>query len=239
MSEPVFPPLMTSQPVEANVDPFENACARATLGCDSGLVVHRIDADWLRAAIVFAPEVPLKDAVIMLAVCGVGFQNALGALAPPEVAVHLEWDGRIRINGASCGRLRMAASPDDQTGDLEAEPDWLVIGLELPLLPQSDTPGNRPDETTLFEEGCSDVAPVQLLESWARHTLVWINRWTGEGVQPLHEAWRGLAHNMGEEITLYGLTGSFLGVDERFGMLLRQQDTTELLPLTRLLEQIQ
>ena len=59
------------------------------LGCDAGLVVHNISPDTLRAAIVFAPEVTLEEAIVMLPTCGIGFQNALGALAPPAVAVHL------------------------------------------------------------------------------------------------------------------------------------------------------
>ncbi|MEX0343645.1 MAG: DUF4444 domain-containing protein [Rhizobiaceae bacterium] len=232
MSSLVFPPLMSGQEVEANVDPFENACGRAALGCDSGLVVYRFDPDWLRAAIVFAPEVPLEDAVVMMPACGVGFQNALGALAPPEVAVHLEWSGGIRVNGAACGRLRMAASSKVPS----VEPDWLIVGIEIPLLPAGDSPGNDPARTTLFEEGCAEVEPPRLLESWTKHTLVWINRWVGEGVEPLHEAWRGLAHNMGEETAELGHSGVFLGVDERFGMLLRKGDDTDLLPLTLLLE---
>ncbi|PTX54596.1 biotin-(acetyl-CoA carboxylase) ligase [Litoreibacter ponti] len=230
MTEPTFPPLMSGQAV--TVDPFEKACAQAALGCDAGLVVHHLASDTLRAALVFAPEVPLADAMAMLPVCGVGFQNALGALAPPEVAVHLQWDGGIRVNGASCGRLRVAASGDDP----DVEPDWLVVGLELTLWPDSDETGHTPDKTALYAEGCADVDAVALLESWTRHTLVWINRWADEGVEPLHKEWRGLAHGIGEDTARDGLTGTFLGVDERFGMLLRDDATTHLIPLTTLLE---
>ncbi len=231
MTAPSFPPLMSGQAVDGNIDPFENACARAALGCDPGLVVYSLTKDQLRASIVFAPEVPLKDAVVMLPACGIGFQNALGALAPPEVSVHLAWDGGVLINGAWCGKLQIAAS----TGDPEIEPDWLVVGLEVPLLPVSDAPGATPDQTTLFEEGCAEVDPEQLLESWAKHTLVWINRWNDDGVEPLHEVWRGLAHNMGKAMEFDGRDGTFVGVDEHFGMLLRDGQSTQLLPLTMLL----
>ena len=41
---------------------------------------------------------------------------------------------------------------------------------------------------------------------------------------------------MGEVITQNGLTGTFLGTDEGFGMLLRDDETTHLIPLTTLLE---
>jgi biotin-(acetyl-CoA carboxylase) ligase len=225
-----FPPQMTG---EASVsDPFEHAVMRAIQGCDAGLVAYRVAADRMGAALVFAPEVPLREAMAMLPLCGVGFQNALGALAPPEVAVHLEWAGRIRVNGALCGGLRVMASDRDPA----AVPDWLVVGFSLPLMMLTDAPGIRPEETALFEEGCSEVEPGTLVEAWARHTLNWIARWEAEGTKPLHAEWRGLAHGMGETIRFAGRSGIFLGVDEAMGMLLRDDQTTHLIPLTDLLE---
>ncbi len=232
MSEIAFPPLMSGLAVTGQEDPFETACQRAVLGCDSGLLTYNLSADLMRAALVFAPEVPLLKAMAMLPTCGIGLQNALGALAPPEVAVHLEWGGGLRINGGRCGRLRVAAS----TSDPEATPDWLVVGLELPLWPASEDTGETPDQTALYAEGCADVKAPALLESWARHALHWIARWEEDGVEPLHAEWRGLAHGLGEAGQWNGASGTFLGVDEDFGMLLREADTTRLIPLTTQLE---
>ena len=232
MSTPAFPPLMSGLAVSGAIDPFEKACAMASLGCDAGLIVHNITANRLLAALVMAPEVPLEEAMAMLPACGVGFQNALGALAPPEVAVHLEWPGGIRINGAACGHFRVAAGGSDPA----ALPGWLVVGIDLPLMQINERPGDRPDQTALYDEGCAEVDPVALLESWARHTLVWINRWEEDGGKDLHAEWRPLAHDMGEDVRQNGIAGKFLGVDERFGMLLRDNDTTHLIPLSTLLE---
>jgi biotin-(acetyl-CoA carboxylase) ligase len=232
MTEVTFPPLMHGEAVPPGVDPFDKACAQARLGCDAGLVLYRLDADVLLAAMVFAPEVPLKDAVTMLPLCAVGFQNALGALAPPEVAVHLEWAGGLRVNGARCGGLRMAASDTDP----EAEPHWLVVGLTVPLWPKDVDTGHTPDQTALYAEGCAEVDAARLLESWTRHTLSQINRWSEEGAGPLHQEWRGLAQDMGEDVFVFGQSGTFLGVDERFGMLLRSETGTDLIPLIRVLE---
>ena len=234
MTEVMFPPLMSGHPVSGDEDPFVTACMKATMGCDAGLIVYNLAHDTLRVALVFAPEVPLAEAMTMLPVCAVGFQNALGALAPPEVAVHLEWSGGLRINGARCGQMRAASSTSTPT-DI---PDWLVVGFELPLWPASEDTGHTPDQTALYAEGCADVEAPQLVESWARHTLNWIARWEQEGSKPLHAEWRGLAHGLGEDITQNGLSGTFLGVDEQFGMLLRDQDTTHLLPLYTLLEDL-
>ncbi|WP_422002485.1 DUF4444 domain-containing protein [Roseovarius mucosus] len=232
MTTPSFPPLMSGRAVTGATHPFDMACTLAAEGCDAGLIVHNLTANHLMAAIVLAPEVPLAEAMVMLPTCGVGFQNAFGALAPPEVAVHLEWSGGLRLNGASCGRLRVAAGGTDP----DVEPDWLVIGLDLPLMQIAERPGDQPDQTSLYDEGCAELDPVELLEAWARHSLVWINTWEDAGPRALHAEWRGLAWRMGEEITQNGRTGTFQGVDDRFGMLLREGDTTHLIPLTTLLE---
>lgn len=234
--EPSFPPLYQEQAVTGTIDPFVKACALAMAGCDSGTLVHNVTPDILRAAIVFAPEVPLVEAMSVLPTCGVGFQNALGALAPPEIAVHLKWGGELVVNGATSGRLYAAAA----TYSPNEEPNWLVVGLEVQLLPRSGIdPGKNPDQTSLYEEGCGDVSPIQLLESWSRHTLVWLNR-NEAGLTDLHAEWRGLAHGMGEEINLIHegkeISGTFLGVDEHFGMLVRSGTKTTLVPLSSILE---
>ncbi|SFA91319.1 Biotin-(acetyl-CoA carboxylase) ligase [Poseidonocella pacifica] len=230
---PQFPPLFQGLAVEPGIDPFAKACAKGAMGCDAGLVVHRLAADRMSAAVVLAPEVPLEEAVAMLPLSGVAFQNALGALAPPEVAVHLEWTGGIRVNGARCGDLRIAAG----TGDPDAQPEWLVVGLDLPLWPEDlDRTGDTPDQTALYAEGCADVDAIALLESWVRHLLLWISRWEEAGAKPIHAEWRGLAHGMGEDMSIDGRSGTFLGVDERFGLLLRDAETTHLIPLSTRLE---
>lgn len=235
---PVFPPLMRGMEVSPGADPALKACAEAALGCDPGLICYAPRDDALSAALVLAPEMPLEQAMAVLPLCGVALQNALGALAPPEVAVHLDWDGGLRVNGASCGRLTAAAA----TTDPGAEPDWLVIGLHVPFIPPETPEGAEdPDQTALHLEGCAELSPLQLLESWARHALHHLHRLEdAQGRKDLHRDWRGLAWKMGEEAeTALGgetLSGTFLGVDEDFGMLLRVEGgETRLIPLSSVL----
>ncbi len=234
--EPIFPPLLTGEAVTGQIDPFEKAISLATLGCDGGTIVYNISVEYLRAAFVFAPEVTLEKAATMMAACGIGYSNALGALAPPEVPVHLDWHGGILVNGATCGALKMAASHSNP----EDMPDWLVVGITIPLVPLNDYGGgDTPDQTTLMQEGCIEVDPVELLESWSRHSLVWINRWVDDGIAPLHAEWRTKAHGVGDDITTthngQTIQGTFLGIDETFGMLIRTGITTIVKPLTALL----
>ncbi len=236
---PAFPPLLRGEEAGAGVDPFAKAVSAAVTGTDAGLVVYNIEPHMIRAAVVLAPEAPLQDAMAMVFAASLGFGDALGALAPPEVGVHMDWPGGLRVNGARCGHIRAAAPEIDP----EQEPDWLVIGLEVPVFPIGDTvePGESPDNTTLTEEGCGEVSPARLVESWARHMLVWINRWLEDGMTPLHADWRARAFSLGEDVALElageKFAGTFVGLDERGGMLLRRGDETTLVPLTRMLEE--
>ncbi|MEP5154385.1 DUF4444 domain-containing protein [Planktotalea sp.] len=228
-----LPPLFTAM-LTAGADPFEAACTAARQGCDAGLVTYDISADRLRAAIVFAPEIALTHAMVMQPICGIGFQNALGTLAPPEVSVHLEWGGALRVNGAKCGTLKTAAHPADPA----QVPNWLVVGLGLTLWADTQDTGLTPDVTSLYAEGCSDVPAGDLLEAWVRHTLSWINRWDEDGVQPVHSEWTGLAHGISDNVTVNGLTGTFRGIDETFGLLLQPHGPAQIIPLTHTLKDV-
>ena len=226
MTTPQFPPLFKGQDAQGG-DPFAMAIAAAEVGCDAGLVIFDLAADRLRAAIVFAPDLTLADAAVILTVCGVGLQNAIGALGPPEVSVQFGWDGTVYVNGGRCGVLRIAAS-----GTPDVEPDWLVIDLTLSLWPDSDETGLQPDQTALYAEGCAEIDAISLLEAWARHTLVGINTWTDSGTAQIHREWQGLAHGLEGEVTAASLTGTYIGLDDRLGLLLKIDDTTTLIPLT-------
>jgi biotin-(acetyl-CoA carboxylase) ligase len=234
---PTFPPLFRGEETLPGMDPFAKAVASAALGTDPGLICWARDETALRAALILAPEEPLSRAVGIAFAVALGLGDALGALAPPEVAVHYAWPGGFRVNGANCGAMRVAAA----TGDPQAEPDWLVIGIEISYLPPPDDPssaaepGNRPTQTSLIEEGCIDVLPLKLLESWSRHSLAWINRWLDDGFQPIHAAWLERAWGIGEELPDGGV---FMGLDELGGMLIKTPKTTELRPLTILLEDL-
>jgi len=235
---PQFPPLLRGMH-SGRRDPFDLAIAQARAGADPGLVVHGVDDLHLRAAVVLAPEIPLGAAMIMVPAVAHGLCDALGALAPPEVAVQLGWPGTVLVNGAVCGGLRAAAS----TRDPDAEPDWLVIGMEMRLaLADASDPGRNPDITALHEEGCGDIAPGHLLESWSRHMLVWINTWEDSGPARLLSDWTGRAFDFGKQTRLDlpggARRGVPLGLDDAGGLVFKTSAGTETLPLTLMLEDV-
>lgn len=231
VAEPDFPPLLHGVDVGA-ADPFKIAYAEAALEAEPGRIHYARAEDNLHAAITLVPEQPLVKAIGVLFAVQLGLIDALGALAPPGIAVHVQWPDRLRINGALCGLVRAAAS----TNDPLAEPDWLVIGLDLPILPRADTePGEHPDQTCLFAEGCGELTAADLMETWSRHMLVWIHTFLTDGFPPLHENWCGKCGAIGTYITTPE-AGHFVGLDELGGMILRMGEVTKLIPLTRILE---
>jgi len=230
--QPVFPPLLKGERVPMHVDPFVKAMTQAIAGIDSGTIFWSENIETLKAALVLAPETKLADALQTLYVAQIGLAEALGALAPPEVPVQFVWPDRIKINGAFCGRFRMAA----ESIDPESEPNWLILGFELPFVMQtSGDPGEHPDETALYEEGCVEVSPTALLESWSRHTLVWLNRYLADGFAPIHEAWRGRCIGLGDHVT-YPRDGVFAGIDDQGNQLLRDGPMTTVVRLSDFLE---
>ncbi|MDJ0629006.1 MAG: DUF4444 domain-containing protein [Rhodobacter sp.] len=231
-ARPEFPPLLSGKLVGARVDPFDKARADVLTGeVEPGLVHYSEAQDVLRTAVTLAPEQALQDAVGAIVAVQLGLADALGALAPPEVAVHFDWPSGLRVNGAACGGFRAAAS----TTDPLAEPDWLIAGIEVPLLATGDG-GDTPERTSLHAEGCVELTATDLVESWSRHMLVWIHTYLSDGFAPLHEAWRGKCRGIGEDVTSPA-AGLFVGLDERGGMLLRRGADTRLIPLTEMLEE--
>ncbi len=217
-----FPPLLTGLAVAG--DPFRAACAAAP-SAEPGTVFYAPDEAVMRAAILLAPESPLAEAISVSFAVSLGMNDALGALAPPEVGMHFVWPDRLRVNGALCGRLRAAAS----TKVPSEEPDWLVLGIEVPVLAMDTAePGAHPEETCLYEEGCGDITTSDLIEAWARHMMNWLHIYLTDGFEPLHREWLAKAHGRDD--------GSFLGLDEWGGLILKDEGVARILPLTELLE---
>jgi len=234
LPEPTFPPLLAGHAVKRPVRPFARALEGARAGAfGAGDVVWSRDVNRLECAIVLEPEVTRERAEEMLYVAMVAFGDALGAIAPPEVAVTYRWPQTILVNGGVAGHMPIVLS--EETG-ADGAPAWLVVGAELVLRDDSKgiEPGLDPDRTTLYEEGCGEVTRTGLLESFCRHFLSWVHSWELEGFAPVHAMWLGRAHDREKpvEIDCGGktLTGTFVGLDERGNLLLRTAAGMEMIP---------
>lgn len=229
---PTFPPLLSGVEVARGTDPFVKAAMDAGLGrAETGALYWSPDLPVMRVAVVLSPEETLAEARPILFAAACAINDCLGALAPPEVGVQHVWPGGIKINGANCGMLRLEAAQcaEDQV------PDWLIVGLSLSREFGPGDPGASPDITALSEEGCGHISLSRLIESWSRHLLVWINRWEDGERSAIYNAWLARAEGWQSEIVARHAgklaRGTFLGLDDQGGMLLKGEDGTQALSL--------
>ena len=213
MPEPTFPPLLSGARA---AEPLAAAVAAARAGCDGGTLRWRA-GDALEVALVLAPEVARAEAAQMLPLAAVAMRDALGALGPAELPVHLAWGGGIVVNGAEAGRVRGIAPEGPGV------PDWLAVHVAVRFV------GGPEGGTALWEEGCGEVTPDALLESWSRHLMHRLSEWEGDR-RPLHRevtgaAWEAEARDP-----------AWIGRDAGLGRLRRADGATILDPLDTLLE---
>jgi biotin-(acetyl-CoA carboxylase) ligase len=229
---PNFPPVYRPVAVTADLDPFERAVDMAKEGTEAGALLWSARQDVFECAIVLAPENSLETSLpVVLAAC-LGLGDALGALIPPVVAVTFGWPDRIEVNGGAVGRVRIILA---ETPNPTAVPDWLVVGFRLANSGGWRSEGsNGRHVTSLAEEGC-EVDLLDLLESFSRHFLAWINRWQSDGVKPVQQAWMSRAPEVGKPIAIEVdgrlRKGAFKGLDEQCGLELVDQGRRSVIPL--------
>lgn len=210
----------------------EQAIAGARAGTlSAGDVLWDEDATHAHMAIVLEPDVVLAAAaqVLPLAVAAAG--DCIGALAPPQVGVGYRWPGIILVNGAPVGGLALSAP----RGAPEEVPTWIVVSFAMRLrLSGTTEPGDQPDATALAEEGCEDLTALDLLGSYARHFLTWLNIWQDSGFRAVHLSWTERVDGKDRPVRLPGLmaAATVVGMDEDGNLLIRtDQDPISALPL--------
>ncbi|MGD9868581.1 MAG: biotin/lipoate--protein ligase family protein [Hyphomicrobiales bacterium] len=224
--DPIFPPLLKGHPVESDQDAFETACGGAVSGrLGAGDVVWSRNPYTLDLAIVLEPDVPAATAVQMMPLLMVAVGDSIGALTPPQVGQTFTWPDIVRINGGEAGVVR-GALPKDASPD--TAPAWLVVGFGMRHMrgPKDPEPGEVPDITWLGEEGGGELTRTDMIESFCRHFLTWLNHWDDEGFKPVHESWTYRAEERGGDITVESggesVTGAFVGLDDGGNLLVRR-----------------
>ncbi len=242
LPDPTFPPLLSGHDIKGDLSPLEEACKGVKEGrYSAGDVVWSRNTVRLQLVIVLEPEVALEKAVQMIPLAMVACGDCLGVLTPPQVGVTFHWPGTIRVNGGYVGGVTAIVGGRALTA--EAVPDWLVLGVNIALKhdPQNPEPGHMPDVTFLDQEGCPDLTRTQLIESYCRHFMAWLNDWNDEGFRPVHDAWLFRTEDRNKEIILdlNGVIhkGIFVGLDENGNLLLKgQDDKVEALMLLDIIE---
>ena len=155
-------------------DAFAHACANAgALGAGTLVLVGRFDLE--EFAVVLEPDVPLACARLAFYAGMVALGEALAALAPPEKPIAIAWPDAVYVDRGLIGggRLGWPGCTSEH-----ATPDWLVFGAAIRTVSMSrEEAGLHPLATALEDEGFGDVGSGRLVEGFARHLMVTLDRW--------------------------------------------------------------
>jgi biotin-(acetyl-CoA carboxylase) ligase len=167
---PVFRPVVLREVGDA----FAHACAHATeLGAGTLVFVGRFD--FAEFAVVLEPDEPLASARRAFYACMIALGDALAARAPPEKPIVIEWPDAVYVDGGLIGggRLAWPAHADER-----AVPNWLVFGATIRTVSSSrEEAGLHPRSTAPADECFDDVGSERLVEGFARHLMVAVDRW--------------------------------------------------------------
>lgn len=161
----------------AGGDPWAAALRAAVMGAEPGSVFWSDAQGWCRAAFLLAPDRPLQGVGEVLDLGALALFDALAALAPPQVPMHLIVPDGLAVDGGRVATLRVetaAALPG-------AVPEWAVLGIDVAVNRIAAAPGDQPDQTCLHEEGFGDVTAADVLAHTCRHLLNWLDAWGQDG----------------------------------------------------------
>lgn len=207
-----------------------HAAKLAAAGSEAGLFVWRPAADRIDCAVLLRPEDEAKRVLPVVLVAALALLEALGAAGPAALAADLVWPGGIRINSGHAGGIALDLGPGDP-------PEWAVVSAVLRKTAEPGTEaGERPDVTCLADEGFAEVADEDIVEAFARHFLVWMDRWEEDGFGPIARRWLHCARWGGGEAVLdIGgelIAGDIQDIDESGSLVLETQSGRRVLPLT-------
>ena len=178
-AEPIdLPPPFSLVRLRESGDAFAHAC-RLAPESGAGTLVYVGRFDLAEFAVVLEPDEPLRSARRAFYAGMVALTDALRALAPPKKPVTIDWPDAVRVDGGLVGggRLGWPASASE-----DEPPAWLVFGAMIRTVAMADAePGLYPLASALDQEGFGDAGAVQVMESFARHLMLWIDTWQVDG----------------------------------------------------------
>lgn len=217
--EPRLPPPYRFVPLAAGASLEAGLRRVVAAGADPATVICTRREDRLECAVLLAPEEPLRRAQLVVYAAALGLGDGLGVLVPPGVDVTFRWPATVQVNLGAVAHLSLVL-PDGVTED--AMLPWM--GLRLALAVTSPSAGF---ETCLHDEGCAGLRAADVLESFARHFLVWVNRLQDDGFAPVRAMWLRHTLDRGRRFAVRlgrrKVEGVFTGIDDDGALLLEAE----------------
>jgi BirA family biotin operon repressor/biotin-[acetyl-CoA-carboxylase] ligase len=196
--EPSLPSIYRPARIEAASGQPGMALLRRATDAPEGTLLWSEARGRLSLALLLLPDRDWEESAPVAIAAIVALGDAIGALAPPTVAVTNWWPDRLEINAGLVGGVAL-----DALGPDPSAPARLILRTEVAVASSGGAePGHFPDVTSLAEEGCEEITPILLLESFARHFLSWLHRWQEDGFAPLRASWRARGPRIGTPLAI-------------------------------------
>jgi BirA family biotin operon repressor/biotin-[acetyl-CoA-carboxylase] ligase len=233
-SNPDLPPMFDLHPLPGVAQVRAEARRFAQSGGAAGTFIWAPDAAQFHACLILAPEEPPRTAALSLYLGMLALGDAVGTLIPPGIDLTFLWPNQLNLNAARVGAVELDLPPNANAMGGEA-PEWLLLSFALAI----NAAGADLDlhTTTLEDEGCPHIESAALLETLARHALVWSNRWRDDGFPPVRAAWAARVAAETELVPLETGTGRFLELDEMGDLVVETEAGPRTLPLLERLEE--
>ena len=232
---PRLPPAYRLVAREAVGSTNDEARALAREGAEDGTLVWALEQtagrgrqgrEWasppgnLYLSLVLRPECPPREAVQLAFVAALGAAGMLGLHVPPLMPLRFKWPNDILLGPRKVAGILIEAEGQGDTLD------FMILGVGVNLV--SHPPEARIPATDLKTDTGETVSAEEALEGFARHFMIWTNRWLEGGFAPVREAWLAHAAGKGERIEVrlpnQTLAGTFADLDATGALLL---DTAE------------
>jgi biotin-(acetyl-CoA carboxylase) ligase len=139
--------------------------------------------DIVEFALVLEPEEPLASARRAHYAGMCALYDALAVHAPPEKMIQFVWPDAILVDGGLAAGAQFAWP---KNADEKATAPWLVFGAMVrTAIMGAGEPGSRPGAAALEEEGFEELGSGQIIETFARHFLSWVDSWQQDGFAPI------------------------------------------------------
>lgn len=174
----------------------------------------------LYTSLVLRPDCPPREAVQLAFVAALGAAGMIGLHVPPLMPLRFKWPNDILLGPRKVAGILIEA---EGQGD---RLDFMILGLGVNLVAHPENA--RIPATDLRTETGETVDAGEALEGFARHFMIWTNRWLDAGFAPVREAWIAHAAGLGERIEVrlpnQTLAGTFADLDASGALLLDTAD---------------
>jgi biotin-(acetyl-CoA carboxylase) ligase len=182
--EPVLPPGFSLVTLRESGDAFAHARAIAAEAGAATLVwVRRFDI--VEFAVVLEPDAVLRQARLAHYLAMNALADALAVNCPPERPILFRWPDALIYDLGLIGGGRLAWP--NGCGEDEV-PDWLVFGAMVRATTMAPFALGQTG-VGMAEEGFEEVDAVDLIEAFARHLMLGVSQWQGDGPKATVRRW--------------------------------------------------